>query len=53
MLSHRDGEDVTAERGIDVSYNVFNLPRHLIARHPLRTVRAQGVTDWQVAAAAA
>jgi putative transposase len=35
------------------TYNTFNLQRHLISRRSLRTFRAQPMTDWNAAAAAA
>jgi transposase-like protein len=35
------------------TYNTFNLQRHLISRRTLRTFRAQAMTDWNVADAAA
>jgi transposase-like protein len=34
-------------------HNTFNLQRHLISRSTLRTFRAEAMTQWQNAAAAA
>ncbi|KAA0596281.1 MULTISPECIES: IS6 family transposase [Azospirillum] len=34
-------------------YNTFNLQRHLVSRHTLRTFRAQAVADWRAATATA
>jgi putative transposase len=34
-------------------YNIFNLQRHLISRHTLRSFRAEARAQWQTATAAA
>ena len=46
----------SAERFVSMhaaAYNSYNLQRHLVSRRTLRTVRAQAMTDWQAATAAA
>ena len=34
-------------------YNTFNFQRHLVSRRTLRTFRAEGMEQWQLATAAA
>ena len=44
-LSHRDIQDLPAERGITVS-NLFNLGRHLIRAEHYRVLRVSAFAEW-------
>ena len=66
-LSHRDIEDLLAERGITVSYesirlwcnkfgtqavyNLFNLGHHLVSAKHYRFLRMRAFASWKCAAA--
>jgi putative transposase len=49
-LSYRDVEDLLAERGLDLSYE---LQRNLVPRSTLRIFRAEAAPQWSEAVAAA
>ena len=50
-LSHRDIEDLLAQRGIAAVYNLFNLGRHLVSAEHYKKLRIDAFGQWTIAVA--